>query len=63
MRKRHTCMSGVAIMRYKSKLILPEEHNCFYAALLLVNLIISIEIRPAKLHNCSNANLAAGIIK
>ena len=34
-----------------------------YASLLLVNLIISIGIRPAKLHNCSYAVLTTGIIK
>ena len=54
---------AVAVMRYKSKLLLLEVHNRFYESLAPVNLVISIEIRPAKLHNCAHAVLAAGIIK
>ena len=40
-----------------------KRHMCFYASLVLVNVVISIEIRIAQPHNCAYAVLVAGIIK
>ena len=52
LRKCHSVWLAIAIMWYKSKFVLPELRKCIVASLVLENLVIAIEIRPA---NCTIA--------